>query len=825
MGPESDGFDDEWDDAEAIRLLERAEQKVQIEDGPPKTAGVAARARPQANVGMAQSKLCFTPSAHLGVQRQLEMYSASQIDAARMNELSDDEIDENEEPAHHEFDLDACQTWIYPETAQVRLYQKKIVHSALFTNTLVALPTGLGKTFIAAVVMLNWYRWCPHGKILFMAPTKPLLMQQQDACREIYGDHATAYIDGTVQGQRRKDLAQRRIIFATPQVVCKVLSNGLVDPRSVVCAVFDEAHRAMGNYAYVQAFRDIYKHNRFFRVLALTATPGVTRDSVNQVLKNLAIARVQFRRRESPDIRSYVQPAYEETFVVEPSADMRRVSRLMSAVVSRCFSKLKGAGALPMMDDPTKLTIFGLRMARQEFTSSARAQHDSDNTSWVYPFYAALVVMAGPMDYLQIHGIRTFNDCMTKIEQDIANRQLTSKLIAEMLHTAEYREMRDLLNGMVSDPTFLGHPKLDVMVDLLRDHFTVCEQEGIDTRVMVFVSIRQSALQIVNILNTLDERFKAQLFVGQSASAHGISGMKRQEQELVINRFKAGEINILVATSIGEEGLDIGEVDMVVSYDQSSSLIRNRQRVGRTGRKRSGRIYNLCLAGKESFKLRKALDAYKTLQLDLENEENVEVQHDMSRRIIPSYIRPQMVMQKIEKQIGTAPAAKMPKAKQKRKSVEAPSTADGSLSAICKGQADSFSQSVDPASYDDEHTGLLTNDQFSQLMRRFGCKDAGILSPSVSRLGNTTWTGLVPTSRRTKALLELCHDPERHQRALRLDLDFPKHRKRRIISDEDVPPPASPKRARTISRNSNNSGLETDYSDDLPELSSLSWTS
>lgn len=54
----------------------------------------------------------------------------------------------------------------------VRKYQFSIVQAALFKNTLVVLPTGLGKTFIAAVVMYNIYRWYPTGKVIFMAPTR-----------------------------------------------------------------------------------------------------------------------------------------------------------------------------------------------------------------------------------------------------------------------------------------------------------------------------------------------------------------------------------------------------------------------------------------------------------------------------------------------------------------------------------------------------------------------------------------------------------------------------------------------------------------------------
>ena len=70
------------------------------------------------------------------------------------------------------------ETWIYPSNKTFRSYQFKIVRSCLFENTLVTLPTGLGKTFIASTVMFNYWRWFTDGMIFFVAPTKPLVTQQ-----------------------------------------------------------------------------------------------------------------------------------------------------------------------------------------------------------------------------------------------------------------------------------------------------------------------------------------------------------------------------------------------------------------------------------------------------------------------------------------------------------------------------------------------------------------------------------------------------------------------------------------------------------------------
>ena len=85
------------------------------------------------------------------------------------------------------FDASAGKLWIYPTNYPIRDYQFNIVQKCLYKNTMVCLPTGLGKTFIAAVVMFNFYRWYPSGKIVFLAPTKPLVAQQIEACHGITG--------------------------------------------------------------------------------------------------------------------------------------------------------------------------------------------------------------------------------------------------------------------------------------------------------------------------------------------------------------------------------------------------------------------------------------------------------------------------------------------------------------------------------------------------------------------------------------------------------------------------------------------------------------
>jgi hypothetical protein len=213
-------------------------------------------------------------------------------------------------------DDEAIKTWVYPVQPgkELRTYQYNIVHNALFDNVLVALPTGLGKTFIAAVVMyvgrlqvqsrealtlmamirLNFYRWYPKGKIIFMAPTRPLVAQQIIACHSIVGIPQGESIELT--GQTNPSLraiawATKRIIYCTPQTAENDLAKGRVDPRDITCVVVDEAHRASGDYAYCGVIRYLMSRNPHFRVLALTATPGANAEAVQSVIDNLHVRR------------------------------------------------------------------------------------------------------------------------------------------------------------------------------------------------------------------------------------------------------------------------------------------------------------------------------------------------------------------------------------------------------------------------------------------------------------------------------------------------------------------------------------------------------
>jgi len=315
----------------------------------------------------------------------------------------------DEPPTHHSIDRDAMKTWIYPTNlGRIRDYQYNIVHKGLYHNLLVALPTGLGKTFIAATVMLNWFRWTKDAQIVFVAPTKPLVSQQIDACFSIAGipRSQTTMLTGEVSPAiRAEEWQEKRVFFMTPQTLINDLKNGMCDPKKIVLVVVDEAHKATGNYAYVEVVKFLRRFNSSFRVLALTATPGSTVESVQEVIDGLGIARTEIRTEESLDIRDFVHTRNIETQIFDNSDEMTMALELFSAAVQPLMNKLNSQNAY-WAKDPQRITVFGLKTASDKWRFSDAGRNANHGLKgMVAAIFQVLMSLAHSLELLKYHSI------------------------------------------------------------------------------------------------------------------------------------------------------------------------------------------------------------------------------------------------------------------------------------------------------------------------------------------------------------------------------------------------------------------------------------
>lgn len=570
-------------------------------------------------------------------------------------------------PTHHKLDHEALKTWVYPTNlGPVRDYQFSIVKDGLFNNTLVALPTGLGKTFIAATVMLNYYRWTKDAKIVFVAPTKPLASQQVEACLNVAGiprSHATLLTGEVSPALREGEWEQRRLFFMTPQTLQNDLSKGYADPKSITLLVIDEAHRATGDYAYVKVVEFIRRFNQSFRVLALTATPGSTVEGVQAVIDSLGISTIEIRTEESIDIRQYVHSRGVDQVVLEPSDEMLQVQDLFSKTLRPLCNKLTHVNKW-LTRDPMTLTVMGLREAQRQWALGAGRHANPATKGMVMAVFAILQSLAHAIKLLNYHGIAPFYHKMLDFRSDVEGKgSKGSKNKRQVVDDENFQEMMDTIDKWQRLDGFVGHPKLSYLCESLLNHFMDAGQ-GSNTRAIVFSEYRDSAEEIVRTLNRHKPLIKASIFVGQADSKRS-EGMKQKQQIETIENFRAGHFNVLVATSIGEEGLDIGQVDLIVCYDASASPIRMLQRMGRTGRKRAGNVTLLLMKGKEEEQYRKAKDNYEKMQRFICEGTRFNFRTDLSSRIVPRNIKPEVDMCMVEIPIENTQDTSLPEPKKR----------------------------------------------------------------------------------------------------------------------------------------------------------------
>ena len=589
-------------------------------------------------------------------------------------------MNRDEPKTHHDIDQDAMTTWVYPTNlGKIRDYQYNIIQKGLYHNLLVALPTGLGKTFIAATVMLNWYRWTKSAQLIFVAPTKPLVSQQIDACFNIAGipRSQTTMLTGEVSPAiRAEEWQEKRVFFMTPQTLINDLKHGYCDPKKIVLVVVDEAHKATGSYAYVEVVKFLRRYNSSFRVLALTATPGKNVETVQEVIDGLGIARTEIRTEESLDIREFVHSRNIEPVLFDFTKEITIVLELLAASLQPLLDQLHGQGAA-WGKDPTRITLFGLKKSWEKWQSSEAGRKAHQGVKgMVRSISVALMKVAHNIELLKYHGIRPFYHKMKLFVQEASGK---AKYPKQIIDHESFQKMMSRLAVQVNNPDFEGHPKLSHLKRVVLNHFmnagegnTAHVARATNTRIMVFAHYRDSAEEIVRALNRHGPMIRAHVFVGQSGTKGGSEGMNQKTQLDIIQKFKAGKYNTIVATSIGEEGLDIGEVDLIVCYDCSKSPVRMLQRMGRTGRKRAGNIVLLMMRGKEEQDYAQSEDNYQKMQRKIAEGTDFYYHDDRSPRIVPKDLNPAVDKRVVEIPVENTQLGSVEPTRRKAKNAKKP---------------------------------------------------------------------------------------------------------------------------------------------------------
>jgi ERCC4-related helicase/ERCC4-type nuclease len=458
-----------------------------------------------------------------------------------------------------------------------RLYQETIFATAAKQNTLVVLPTGMGKTNIFLMLAAHRLKLYPNSKILLLGPTRPLIDQYYKVFLEHFdiSEKDMAVFTGFVSPEKRAELwKSAKIIFSTPQGLENDIISNKIKLEEVSLLGFDEAHRATGDYAYVFIAKQYYAKARYPRIIALTASPGSDVEKINEIVNNLYIEDVEIRTEESPDVKQYMQEVDVHWVMVDFPQEFREVHGFLKKCFNSKIEEIKKLGYISDMQlyGQSKKDLLGLQARLQgELASGNR---DLEVMRAVSVAAEAMKVQHA-IELIETQGIMQLNRYMEQIE----NQSKTSKVKAVQNLVRDINFRMALVKAKTLGEKNIEHPKLVKLAELVRQNNS--------KKMIIFTQYRDSGQGIVQRLEGI-EGIKAKLFVGQAKKND--TGLTQKRQIEILDEFRNDLFNVLVATSVGEEGLDIPQVDIVIFYEPIPSEIRHIQRKGRTGRLEKGQV-------------------------------------------------------------------------------------------------------------------------------------------------------------------------------------------------------------------------------------------
>lgn len=461
-----------------------------------------------------------------------------------------------------------------------REYQLQILQKCKDKNCLVVIPTGIGKTLIALMLAIERMKLFPTEKVLFLAPTRPLAEQHfayfEKHLTELFAQKEL--FTGQVEAEQRKKLWQRAdIIFSTPQCIANDVKKGLYNLENVSLLIEDEAHRCVKNYSYTYVAKKYTKEAKNSRILGLTASPGADKKAIETICENLSIEEVEIRTRESPDVKQYLQEQDFQIIKVEFPKKFMEIRELFEKIYNRKLEELKNRNLL--FGPANKITLLE---AQGKIMRSISSGNKNGNLFAGASACAQAIKVHHAIELLETQTLHSLDSYIQNLF-DQANKN-QSRAVKILIASPEFNKAYILLKEMLAEN--IEHPKLLELKDLVDRKIS----ENIKAKIIIFSQYRDSVTKISRELNSLDN-VKAKIFVGQTKKLD--SGLTQKEQQQIIRDFSSGEFNVLCATSIGEEGLDIPEVNAVIFYEPVPSAIRKIQRAGRTARLMPGEIIML----------------------------------------------------------------------------------------------------------------------------------------------------------------------------------------------------------------------------------------
>ncbi len=469
-----------------------------------------------------------------------------------------------------------------------RKYQEKIYNNCKDKNCLVVLPTGIGKTLIALMLAINRQKAYPGTKALFLAPTRPLAEQHLEYFKkhlpELFAQ--LELFTGKIDAGKRKELWQNAdIIFSTPQCIGNDVRKRLYDLSDVSLLIEDECHRCLKNYAYTYVAEKYKEQAKNQRILGLTASPGTERKTIEQVAKNLGIEAIELRTRESEDVKEYLQELNFETIALDFPEEFAKIREMLQKIFLKKVDELKNRKLL--FTPPTKKYLLECQGRIMRAISSGNRNF---NLLAGASCCAIAVKVQHALELLETQTLHSLHLYMSELFNQASKQQ--SKAVQNLVKMPEFNQAFISVNELIARK--IENPKLIKLKKIVEEEL----KDNSKIKIIVFSQYRDNVAKICKELNQISG-INAKVFVGQASKTDSKgneqAGLTQKEQHEIIQQFSLGEINVLCATSIGEEGLDIPEVNAVIFYEPVPSAIRAIQRRGRTARLMEGKLIILMI--------------------------------------------------------------------------------------------------------------------------------------------------------------------------------------------------------------------------------------
>lgn len=461
------------------------------------------------------------------------------------------------------------------QTVQYREFQLNLAAAAVQCSTLIVLPTGLGKTVIAAMVAAD-VKMHRGGQVVFLAPTKPLAHQHMQSFSKLLNtqDGMELFTGSMSVAKRARLWSQTSFIFATPQGIENDLERGKYTLENVSLLIFDEAHRAVGDYSYVNISKYYRTQARMPLVLGLTASPGAETERIEEVVANLGIERIEARGPRDEDVVNYVKQIDIVWSKLQLTPMMLKMRDALEKSLTVRINKLKRTGFLRRWRK-------GQKVPKKEIIqvgNAIRARFASRRSGMLFGAMfnqAVALQLCHCLELLETQGLVPLRIYLERMR---GSEKLSKTEKAFLNEPSVVRAL-----ALCAKHRGSSHPKEDRLVEILREQ--LAENPG--SLIIIFAQFRDTISTIIERLRS--EGLNPVRFVGQ-ANRSGGKGISQKEQAIILDRFRRREFNIMVASSVAEEGLDIPAVDLVVFYEPVPSEIRTIQRRGRTGRSAVGKV-------------------------------------------------------------------------------------------------------------------------------------------------------------------------------------------------------------------------------------------